>query len=162
MGGVYDSLTGEIDELRIEVAREQLRLDLVDLYQADYLLYPEIWLVEAWSSAGVAKWDGVSQAVVGIGTRIINWLDAILNQYEGFLQPGVVDALSLGIVVESMEGITIFEHAGGIEVLKEAEDELRGDAMMYEAALSDSLRNRRAVEVALQPFLESSKSGHGN
>ncbi len=104
--------------MKLEVANEQLRLDLVELHHPDYLVHPEIWVVEALHSAGVAKWDGVSQPIVGIGKRIFNFFDAIMNQYEGFLTDGAVDALSLGIVVEDLDGVEIFRNAGGIEVLR--------------------------------------------
>jgi hypothetical protein len=154
MGGLYDSLTGEVDELRLEVAREQLRRDLADMYQPDYVLFPEIWMVRAAASGGVASWDGASQPVVGFGTRVLNAIDAILNQYDGFLQPEVVDALSLGVVVESMQGVEIFQSAGGIEVLKEMERHTE-----FESVLTDPERNRQAVTTALLPLLEGREGG---
>lgn len=154
MGGLYDSLTGEVDELRLEVAREQLRRDLEDMYQPDYILFPEIWMVRAETSGGVASWDGVSQPLVGFGTRVLNVIDAILGQYEGFLQPEVVDALSLGVIVESIQGVEIFQSAGGIEVLKETEK-----PMVFASVLTDPKRNRQAVTTALLPLLEGREGG---
>jgi hypothetical protein len=153
MGGLHDSTTGDFDKLRLEVAKEQLRLDLVDLHHPDYMLFPEIWVVEAVSSGGVARWDGASQAIVWFGIRLLNAIDAVLYQYEGFLQPEVVEALSLGVIVENMEGTEIFQNAGGIEVLKAVDE-----SDEFEPVLADQERTIHAVRTALSPFLE----GHDN
>ena len=155
MGGLNDSVTGELDDLRLEVAREQLRRDLLEIFHSDYVLYPEIWVVDAAYSAGVAKWDGASQSLVGIGTRILNVIDAILNQYEGFLEPGVINALSLGVTVEDMSGVGIFQNAGGIEVLGDADrDDGDDETRLPGTVLADRKRNQQAVRTALVPLLE--------
>jgi len=160
MDGLYDVETGELDDFRFEVARDQLVQDLIEMYHPDYVVYPEIWIVEAAFSGGVAKWDGASEPLVGIGTRVLNVIDALLNQYDGFLRPGVVDALSLGVVVENVEGVEIFQNVGGIEVLKDADRKSGGDpSMSFEAVLADRLRNRQAVRTALLPLVEGRSDG---
>jgi hypothetical protein len=151
MGGLYDSVTGEFDEMRFEVAHEQLRRDLFDMHHPDYLLYPEVWVVQASHSGGVAEWDGTSQPVVGFGWRVLDVIGALLNQTEGFLEPGVVDAISLGVVVENMDGVEILRSAGGIEVLKE---KTLDPPALYEPILTDPERNQEAVRTALLPLLE--------
>ena len=155
MGGLYESETEKIDELKLEVAREQLRRDLMEIHQSDFVLYPEIWIVDAAPSGGVASWDGASQSVVGFGTRVLNVIEAFLNQDGGFLQPGMVNALSLGITVENMDGVEIFQNAGGIEVLKDA-DRQEGDAepVWDKRVLTDPKRNQKAVRTALLPLVE--------
>jgi hypothetical protein len=160
MGGLYDEATGDLDELKVEVAREQLRRDLLEVYQADFVLHAEIWIVDAAYSGGVAKWDGTSQSIVGFGTRLLNLIDVILGEYEGFLQPGMINALSLGVVVENMEGVEIFQNAGGIEVLKDSDRENRGDeSVLFEAVLADRKRNLQAVRTALSPLVEGRSEG---
>jgi hypothetical protein len=160
MGGLYDAETGELDDLKLEVARDQLGQDLLEMYHPDYVLYPEIWIVEAESSGGVAKWDGVSQPLVGLGARVLNVFDALLNQYEGFLQPGVVDALSLEVVIETMDGVEVFENAVGIEVLKDADGDREGaELTQFEPVLADRTRNQRAVRTALLPLRERFAEG---
>lgn len=155
MGGLYDSVTGDLDELRFEVAKEQLRRDLLDMYHPDYLLYPEIWIVAATFSDGVARWDGTSQSLVGFGTRVLNVIDAVLGQYDGFLPTGAVSALSLGVTVENMDGVEIFQNAGGIEVLeKVSRDVGRAEPVLIETILTDPERNQRAVITALFPLVE--------
>ena len=157
MGGLYDSVTGELDELRLEVAREQLRRDLRDLYQPDFVLYPEIWIVEAGFSNGVAKWDGASQPLVSFGTRALNVIDGALGEYGGFLPTGVVNALSLGVIVEDMDGLEIFLNSGGLEVLeKVGRDVGQPEPVLHETILTDPERNQRAVRTALSPIVERS------
>jgi hypothetical protein len=155
MGGLYESETEEIDELKLEVAREQLRRDLMEIHQSDFVLYPEIWIVDAAHSGGVANWDGASQSLVGFGTRVLNVIEAYLSQDGGFLQPGLVNALSLGITVENMDGVEIFQNAGGIEVLKDADRQNgNAEAVLYKTVLADPKRNHEAVRTALLPLVE--------
>lgn len=155
MGGLYEAETEEIDELKLEVAREQLRRDLMEIYQSDFVLYPEIWIVDAAHSGGVANWDGASQSLVGFGTRVLNVIEAYLSQDGGFLQPGLVNALSLGITVENMDGVEIFQNAGGIEVLKDADRQNgNAEAVLYKTVLADPKRNHEAVRTALLPLVE--------
>ena len=162
MGGLYDSETGELDELRFEVAGEQLRRDLLEVHRSDHVLYPEIWIVDAEYSNGVAKWDGTSEPLVGFGTRLLNVIDAILNQYDGFLSDGVTNALSLGIIVEDMDGVEIFRNVGGIELLKDAQsDGSFGGPDQFEAVLQDPKRSRRAVRAALMPLV-ADRGGNGS
>lgn len=155
MDGLYEPETEEFDELKLEVAREQLRRDLMEIYQSDFVLYPEIWIVDAAHNGGVASWDGASQSVVGFGTRVLNVIKAFLNQDGGFLQPGWVNALSLGITVENMDGVEIFQNAVGVEVLKEI-DRQGGDeeAVLFETVLGDPKRNQKAVRTALLPLVQ--------
>ncbi len=155
MGGLYDSTTGDLDEFKVELARDRLRLDLIDMYHADYVVFPEIWIVQAETSGGIARWDGASQPVVGLGVRVMNAIDALLHQYEGFLEPGLVDALSLGVVVEDMEGTVVYQNAGGIEVLEEGDAATENeDNGPFSKILTDGQRNQRAVRSALLPLLE--------
>jgi len=155
MGGLYDSITGELIELRAEVAGEQLRKDLVELFRSDFILFPEIWSVQVESNEGVAKWDGASQAVVGFGWRLLNALDVIVNQDGGFLEPELFDALTMGVVMEDMDGAVIFENVQGIEVVRDvdiyaAPDETEETGNL----LSDQQKIRVAVKDLLIPLFD--------
>jgi hypothetical protein len=90
---------------------------------------------------------------------VLNVIEAFLNQDGGFLQPGMVNALSLGITVENMDGVEIFQNAGGIEVLKDA-DRQEGDAepVWDKRVLTDPKRNQKAVRTALLPLVEGRPS----
>ena len=86
--------------------------------------------------------------------------NALLNQYEGFLQPGVVDALSLEVAIETMDGVEIFENAAGIEVLKDADGDRGGaELTQFEPVLADRTRTQQAVRTALLPLREGLAEG---
>ena len=156
MGGLHRAETEDIDELKFELASEQLRRDLFEVFHSDYILYPEIWIVEAGHFRGVAEWDGASQSVVGFGTRVLNVIDGWLNQNDGFLHSGMVNALSLGVTVEDMDGVQIFQNAGGIEVLKDAgQGDDNEETVLFETVLANPGRTQKAVRTALQPLVEA-------
>ncbi len=155
MGGLVDSSTGELDEDRFELARERLFMDLTDLFDADAVLYPEIWLVEAPFADGVASWDGTSENMVGFGLRFLDALGAVLsNDDRGGLPQGTVSALSLVLIAEDMSGREVFSNAGGIQLLEkvgmDADDVSTVDA---EQLLRDWERNAKALEIVLGPLV---------
>lgn len=155
MDGLYESETEDLDELKLEVARERLRRDLLEIYNSDFVLYPEIWIVDAAHSGGVANWDGTSQSVSGFGSRVLNVITAYVFQDGGFLQPGWVTALSLGVTVENMDGVEVFQNAVGVEVLKEIDRQGGDEAdVLLETVLGDPKRNQKAVRTALLPLVQ--------
>lgn len=152
--GLFDSLTGERNEAVFEAARQVLFGWLSELYDPDALLYPEIWIVDAPFAGGTAQWDGVSQELVGVGTRVVDALGALFSATESNLPTGAVEAVSLVVFIENMEGEEIYANSGGIQVLekvgKRTDDRkpVPGDEWF-----TNHSRNRRAVSVALGPIL---------
>lgn len=155
MGGLVDSSTGELDEDRFELARERLFMDLTDFFDADAVLYPEIWVVEAPYSDGVACWDGTSENMVGFGLRFLDALSAILsNDQSGGLPQGTVGALSLVLIAEDMNGTEVFSNAGGIQLLeKVGMDQDDVTLVDSEQLLRDSPRNAKALDIVLEPLV---------
>ncbi|UCD23590.1 MAG: hypothetical protein JSW51_11185 [Gemmatimonadota bacterium] len=153
--GLFDSTSGERNEAVFVTARQEL-LDLLnEQYQPDALLYPEIWVVDAPFAGGTARWDGVSQELVGVGTRIVDALGALFSASESSLPTGDVEAVSLVVFIENMDGQEIFANAGGIQVLEKVgkhPDERK--AVPKEEWFADRSRNRRAVLIALGPILD--------
>jgi hypothetical protein len=155
MGGLYDPATGQRDDERLELARERLYQDLSELHQAYAVLYPEIWIVDAPFSDGVAQWDGTSEALVSFGTRVLDFLGAIFNSGDSQLPYGTVPALSLMIFVEDMSGAEVISNAGGIQVLEKvgvSPDEV--SEVPDGQLLVDWARIRDAVRIALEPITE--------
>ncbi len=153
-GGFFDPITGERDEQKFTLARDSLFGLLQELYAPDALLYPEVWIVGAPFAGGVAQWDGTSQALIGLGSRILDALGAVLGQSESNLPEGTVDALSLVVFVEDIEGMELYANSGGIQVLqKVGRDPDDVTIVSGEEILSDHDRNRRAVWIALEPLL---------
>lgn len=151
---LFDPITGERNEDQFDVARQQLFRRLNVLYHPDAILYPEIWVVSAPFADGVARWDGASQALVGLGTRLAHALGAALSGSDRNLPSGTVDALSLVVFVEDMEGEELYAHSGGIQVLEKVGGSARDrTAVPGEQWFADRERNRKAVELALHPLV---------
>jgi hypothetical protein len=153
-GGFFDPVTGERDEEKFAVARDSLFSLLAEVYHPDALLYPEIWIVGAPYSEGTARWDGTSQGLIGFGTRLIDALGAVFSGSESNLPEGTVDALSLVIFIESMEGEELYMKSGGIQVMQKVGRDPRDiETVPDDEILSDHERNRKAVVTALKPLL---------
>jgi len=155
MGGLFDSSTGELDQEKFDLARERLFIDLTDLFDADALLYPEIWVVEAPFADGVASWDGTSEAMVGFGLRFLHALSTALSNDQGQgLPQGIVNALSLVLIAEDMNGREVFSSAAGIQLLeKVGMDPDDVSAVEDDQLLRQWQRNTKAVEMVLDPLI---------
>jgi hypothetical protein len=155
MGGLSDPITGERDEMKFDLARERLYLDLSEMYQADAVLYPEIWTIDAPFGEGVATWDGTSQSMVDFGVRVLDFIGAILSSSESKLPRGTVRALSLVVFLEDMNGVEVFSDAGGIELLEIVGTDPESRRMVPEEELfQDRQRSREAVDQALRALVE--------
>lgn len=163
VGGVVDSVTGERVEERFESARQQLFAQLGELYGPDALLYPEIWIVDAPFAEGTAQWDGTSQALIGLGTRLIHALGASFSGSESNLPTGAVEALSLVVFVEDMGGDELYANSGGIEVLERVGGDARDRRRVPDdELLTNHARIRKAVAEALDPLLSGTSSAGGS
>ncbi len=167
-GGFYNPLTGALNTALLDSAQAQLAAILDNAYGASAIVYPSIVVVPASYEGSKASWDGVSQgggfdvigAAVGILFRAVVGIlfsaifgtddedDEDDEDYEPEVETGVVPALSLLVLVQELDGSTLYEHRGGIEVFDPRwvdEDDV----------LKDGKRARKAVEVALKPFTEA-------
>lgn len=156
-GGFYDPYSGERDESRFAAAKARFAEELVERFGADAVVYPEIWIVDAPFSDGVARWDGTTQDLLTTGGKVLSWVGAIAaalaSQEREPLPAGRVRALSLGILIEDVRGDMLYTHAGGIQTLEKmgwSEGDIR--AAPEDEVLADRARNRRAVVVALAPL----------
>jgi hypothetical protein len=156
MGGLHDPNSGQLDQERFDLARERLFSDLTELYRADAVLYPEVWVVDAPFSDGVASWDGVREGLVGFGTRLLEALSSILWQEgQSSLPVGKVRALSLVVIAEDMSGYEILSSAGGIQVLEKVGlNPSDIEAVRDRDLLVDSERIAKAAAIALSPLLK--------
>jgi hypothetical protein len=135
-GGFFDPYTGERDEEKFRSAAERLRNELIERFQPDALLYPEIWEVEAPFSGGMATWGGVTQRVTGAA---------------GY--SGDVLAATLFVAIQDIDGNELYMNEAGVQVL---EYMLRGQLTRLPAdrLFSDSTWIPAAVSRALDPLLE--------
>ena len=118
LGGFFDPITGERNEVKFEAARRELLRELRGRFGTDVLLYAELQIVEAVVDDGVAKWDGTSQRVTGANTRILSEFRATF-QDDGFGSDlyGTIDAVSLVLAIDDGDGKELYRHYGGVEVL---------------------------------------------
>ena len=132
----------ERDEAKLSLAMVRTMENLGADFKLDAVVFPSIVVVEAEFGAGRAVWDGAEQKIETAGA------------VESFLagsQRGVVGALSLKLSIRDGEGKTLFIHNGGIQVLSNME----GKAFVNvprEELFTDKERNRRAVEIAIEPL----------
>jgi erythromycin esterase len=137
-GGFFDPLTGERDEPRYQAAVDQLFDELKERFSPDAILYPEMWIVEAPTSGGYARWDGTTQRV---GTQM----------------ESAVLALSLAIVVQDMDAAELYSNVWGLEVLELYNWNLGDFTEVPSGALfADQGRNTTAVMKTLGPLIERS------
>lgn len=135
-GGFFDPYTGERDEESFQTAAGRLRTELVERFDPDAFLYPEIWEVEAPFSVGEAYWAGVTQSVTGGG---------------GY--SGDVLATTLLVAIQDTSGNELYTKEAGIQVL---EYMLQGEftRLNSEQLFGDSTFVPAAVSRALDPLLE--------
>ncbi len=155
-GGFYDPHTGALNAEQLDSARAQLAEILDDAYGASAVVYPSIEFAAASYEGRKASWDGVSQSH-GIGGEVIASAINLLAQaifgadnesYEPEVETGIVPALSLVVVMQELNGSTLYQHRGGLEVF-DTRWVKEGDI------LKDAKRARKAVEVALKPFTKA-------
>lgn len=160
-GGFYDPITGGQDEARHREARMRLYDELAATFGADAVLYPELWLVDAPFEGGVARWDGASEDVRVLAGQVLDWVSTIAAALASLnadheAPAGSVSALSLGIVIESIEGAEIYSHASGIQVLEKMRwHERDWQQVPPEELLADRDRMKRAVRLGLRPLRDA-------
>lgn len=134
--------SGDRDELKMCEAMVRTMESLGADFKLDAVVFPTLVVVEAEFGAGRAVWDGAEQEIETAGAM------------ESFLagsQRGVVGALSLKMSIRDVEGNPLFVSSGGIQVLSKME----GKAFVNvprEELFTDKERNRRAVEIAIEPL----------
>ena len=155
IGALYDPETGVQDVEKLEIAREQLFVDLEELYHPHAVLFPEIQIVDAQFTEGVANWDGTSEPLLSLGRRMMIAAFAAMFVSEGENAPtGSVEALSFAVVVQDMSGEELFMNAGGIQVLQKLNSNGSFREVPEAKLLADDGRNRKAVKRALEPLLK--------
>jgi hypothetical protein len=132
----------ERDEAKLAAAMVRAMESLGADFNLDAIVFPSIVVVEAEFGAGSAVWDGAEQKIETAGA---------MESFFAGSQRGVVGAVSLKLSIRDREGKTLFINNGGIQVLSKME----GKAFVNvprEELFADRERNRRAVEIAIEPL----------
>ena len=158
VGGFFDPITGERNEMKFAAARRELLRELRGRFGTDVLLYAELQIVEAVVDDGVARWDGTSQPVTGRGARILSEFRATFQEDRfGSELYGTIDAVSLVLAIDDADGKELYRHFGGVEVLSTSGLEVGGggegggDARSY-ALVADEGRVAYAVGIVAEPL----------
>lgn len=153
MGGFFDPVTGERDEVKFQATRRELLRELRGRFGTAVMLYSELQIVEAEVADGVAKWDGTSQLVIGGGSRIERrFADTFEQDMFGSNLYGTIGAVSLVLAIDGTEGEELYRSFGGVEVLSTAAP-ASGD-VAYEL-VADSARVEYAVGIVVKPLSQA-------
>ncbi len=155
LGGFFDPITGERNEVKFEAARRELLRELRGRFGTDVLLYAELQIVEAVVDGGVAKWDGTRQRVTGASARILSEFRATF-QDDGFRSElyGTIDAVSLVLGIDDGDGKELYRHFGGVEVLSTSTLGSGGDTRSY-TLVADEERVAYAVGIVAEPLSQA-------
>ena len=153
MGGFFDPVTGERDEVKFQATRRELLRELRGRFGTAVMLYSELQIVEAEVADGVAKWDGTSQLVIGGDSRIERrFADTFEQDMFGSNLYGTIGAVSLVLAIDGTEGEELYRSFGGVEVLSTAAPG-NGDAGY--ALVADSARVEYAVGIVVKPLSQA-------
>ncbi len=110
MGGMFNPMTGELDQKKFDTARLHLLQEIATQFGADALLHTTIGVVDAKFESGTAHWCGSSQRMQSVGSTLLDGLG-------GMTSAGTIKATCLFVVIEDMSGVDLYKDMGGIEVL---------------------------------------------
>ncbi len=145
MGGLYDPVTGDADEGKLEAIRLHTANELVGRFNIDAFVRPAIVVTKASWSGNTATWDGVKDATTG---KTGFWASFVASDYSGS-----IPALSLVLPITSTNGETYYVGRGGIQLF--AHFSLGTFVNIPESMLfADLERDDKAVSVALRPLLK--------
>ncbi len=144
LGGVFDPITGEADEEKLEALRTHTTNELIAKFKIDGFVIPRIDVTTASWSGNTATWDGVTDETTGKGGF---WASlAASDKY------GSVPALSLILPLFSTSGEAFYVGRGGIQLsayLKGGRFVDVPESMWF----VEPERDVNAVSIALAPLL---------
>jgi hypothetical protein len=158
LGGLFDPQTGKLDEAKLTALMSFVRGELGTRFSADAVLLARVRTVTANFGyaplAGVrAKWDGATESLETGG------FDKVVSPRGN----GTVDALSLLVNIEDLNGSSLYAHAGGIQVLSKlapGAGQFGGNPFVQvpkAELLADQARIQQAVSYALGPFFKGER-----
>ena len=139
VGGIYDRMTGKRYEDKFRLAREHTLRELHRSFGDVLVLHANLRVVPAkMLKTARASWDGVTEEM----------------ETHGF--EGTVKALSLSIVIEDTNGITLYSNNGGVQLIQKISFYGQGIPIPAEELLNRDELFVRAVDIALGPFMKAS------
>jgi len=143
LGGVFDSITGEADEEKLEAVRLHTMNELIAKFDIDAYVSPRVVVTKASWSHNSAIWDGVTDETTGKGGF---W--AFMAAPDA---TGTIPALSLILPLTGTSGETYYVGRGGIQLFAH----YKGGFVDVPKSMwfVEPERDVNAVNVALAPLL---------
>jgi len=161
MGGLFDPMTGKMDEAKVKAVQSHIARELQRTVHADAIVYSTIQPVTIRFVNGVARWDGAEESIDDYKPN--NAVDRILfsGRYGG--ATGTVTALSLITIIDDVNGVTMYANSGGIQLLALWAGRSLGSAGNFVPVPRKDLfagddRYTKPVNLALNPLLNKGKS----
>ncbi len=147
VGGLFDPVTGERSEARVDQANQFLRDTVTARYAPDALVFPRVRIVVVPFRGGKAKWDGIEEktgARGGLGA-------AFLGSFQGRLR-----ALSfvLGVRRLTVADSMGFVARGGVQLIDHSVND-KLTALPVDSLLIDPALLERAVRLAVTGLKDS-------
>jgi hypothetical protein len=115
MGGVFDPMTGKLDESKGKAVQMYTLRELQRVVRADAILYPQLYPYTVKHVSGVATWDGVSESITG--SRVEDGIDRYFAAVRFGAGHGTVTALSLVVLIDDVDAVRMYSNAGGVQLL---------------------------------------------
>jgi hypothetical protein len=116
VGGLFDPATGQRDESKFKVVRDYTLRELNTKFNVDAWLHPHVLVARAPWSGVTATWHGTTESIRATSELIRESLPwALLG--VGVTTSGTIPALSLAVRIEDVNGVQVYSHEGGIQVL---------------------------------------------
>lgn len=112
MGGLYDPMTGEPQEDKVEAHTKFARTEYLSAHKVDGFLKMAIVQRTARSSGMTANWDGVKERVTGQ-----SGFKSVMSRAAAGLGDGTVPALSFVVLLEDRDGKTLYSGIGGLQLM---------------------------------------------
>jgi len=136
VGILYDRISGKRDEQKFNAVREHTLREIHKKFGEVLVLHHSLIVVLARFSNKQASWDGTNERLETHGFR------------------GTLKALSLCVVIENTNRITLYRKQGGIELLQGISQSGESIPVPESKVLTREELCTKAVEIALQPIVK--------
>lgn len=158
MGGVFDPMTGKLDESKGEALQTHTLRELQRTTHTDAVLYPRLYPFTVKHVKGVAIWDGVSEPIKG--ARVDSWIDRYIAAIGVGGAYGTVTALSLVVVVVDIDAVKMYANSGGVQLLAHF-DGVDFKSVTRAELLPSEDYYAKSINLALGPLLNPDSSVDG-
>ncbi|MBN2087613.1 hypothetical protein JW758_04665 [Candidatus Peregrinibacteria bacterium] len=140
-GGLFDPLTGKVDENKMATLRQQAIEKMKNKFFIDGYVFINFTIASAIFEKSEASWDGVMDISTGYNSKFV-----YPNAH------GRMPALSLLIIINDLDENILYRNAGGIHLLKYIHPAGYFVDVPIDDLFADKTKDIRAVNAAMKPF----------